>query len=704
MKLIRYDAWRYGGEALPRNFIAHAARELHLPLEDSRYAEFHRGLYENKRRISLSPPQMRAALASGPFLPLLVLAVVIGLTGWLLSLDSVLIGGLVSTFLLILTALIDSGKVQIEQSRPSEDEEFSRRFERVRHLPGDPPDPRRGRRARRARRRRSHLLGAFADSLGLYRLRLWWSPQVFACRLEPPVVERLIFFIDELDRCDAKDIVLTLKALRTFLDAERCVFIVAADREAIEAALVEVEQWTPLDPERPYYATAGAYLDKIFQHQISLPPLRSRSLAKFARSLTVSSGGIWGELVDADSEPEQATPSLDLVLFTLIPSHVRSPRRVKVLLNNFATNVRMVRSRLPDVWPARAREIARLTTFQTEFAELAADLPLEPRLPRFLLDASEAPESEVVHELLRRWDLEPEEGEFEEDSVEAGPGDEEAHGESPDPLLAKEEERDGEGAAERRRRRDRLKRRRREELRRYLERTADVDDLRRDLFYLQPAGLDVGLQGNPELAEQIEVEATDSPETVIEALQEQDDRRALIGAARLLASMVDDVLGPEQRQVMSALMAAVELLGEDAREVSREVGDALRTYWTGRGELQERHLVGALQTALIVRESEPSKASLVPEVLGDERLWAAPDRVGAVIAMTEMLRDGVEIERLEEATADQLPGSPELLIDAIERLPVRQRLRLMSSDVIVVGLGRALDRADDTEENEEGAK
>src|SRR5262249_7003463 len=147
--------------------------------------------------------------------------------------------------------------------------------------------------------------------------------------------------------------------------------------------------------------TAGAYLDKIFQHQITLPPLRSRSLAKFARRLTLGAGGIWAELVAAGGGGQQvggggATPLLDLALFTLIPSHVRSPRRVKVLLNNYATNVRIVRSRLPDVWPARARQIARLTTFQTEFPEFAADLSLEPRLPRFLLDPSGAPESELV--------------------------------------------------------------------------------------------------------------------------------------------------------------------------------------------------------------------------------------------------------------------------------------------------------------------
>jgi len=610
VKMIRYDAWRYGGKALPRNFIAHAARELHLPLDDPRYSEFHRGLYENQRRVSLSPPRFWTAVRSVRFLPFIAAAIALGVAGLLLDVAPVLIGGLVSALLLVITALIEAGKVHVEQSKPSEDEEFSRRFER---LVGWATD--RGRENPGARkafgRIRGRVLAGLSEAVGFHRLLLWWSGELDPQPLPAPVFDRLVFFIDELDRCDAGDIVLTLKALRTFLDARDCIFIVAADRQAIERALSEVEQSTPVEPEQPYYTAASAYLDKIFQHQLTLPPIRSRSLAKFARRLTVDGGGIWRELVEAHPAGDGATPLLDLVLFTLIPSHVRSPRRIKVLLNNYATNVRIVRSRIPDTWPSRAREVARLTAFQTEFPDFAADLPIEPRLPRFLLNATDAPASAAVSHALARWNLNP------------GPDDE--YAENPDPGLPLSEASPEDGrdnSVHLSEKRDRLSQRRRDELRRYLERTADVEDLRRDLFYLQPAGLDVGLRNAPELAELIEVEATDSPDRVIAAL---DDREPadLAGAARLLASMVNDVLGPEQKQVMTALMEAVTLLGGEVAKVSQEVTGALRTYWTGAGELEERHLVGALRTSLAARNADAS-FSLVPRIIGDERLWADP--------------------------------------------------------------------------------
>ena len=679
VKLIRYDAWRYGGKALPRNFIAHAARELNLPLGDGRFAQFHRGLYENQRHVKLSPPRFWAAIRGGRFLPFLLLLAILVAAGALLDLGSVVIGALVSILLLVVTALVDAGKVTVEQSKPSEDEEFSRRFER---LIGWATDARRGHQGARWRLRglRGQAGGYLANFLGLYRIGQWWNGRLPTARLDPPVYERLVFFIDELDRCDRPDIVATLKALRTFLDAKNCIFIVAADRVAIEQALSDVEQSTPVVPDEPYYTTAGAYLDKIFQHQIDLPPLRSRSLAKFARSLAVEAGGIWSEMIDEDQEAGGATPTLDLILFTLIPSHVRSPRRVKVLLNNYATNVRLVRSRLPEAWPDRARSIARLTTFQTEFAEFAADLPLEPRLPRFLLTPSELPSGEGIREAFDRWRFDADNGDVQ----------------SPDPMLpvtGREPDAKSVESRELEKKRLRLKRRRREELRRYLERTADVEDLRRDLFYLQPAGAGVGLEDYPDLAELLETEATDSPDTVIEAL-DQVGPTQLLGSARLLASMVDDVLGPEQKKVMSGLMYAVALLGDEIQEVAPQVAGALRTYWTGRGELADDQLVGALRTAFSVRAVDPS---LVPRVFADSRLWDDPDRVSEVIPMVPKMLVENEIQRLRTSMAALMPQHYEPILGAVSLLEMKQQRRLMDSDTIFAGIREALNREAENE-------
>jgi KAP family P-loop domain len=133
-------------------------------------------------------------------------------------------------------------------------------------------------------------------------------------------------FVDELDRCSPMEVASTLETIKTFLEVERCVFIVAADHQVLEQALrKKARQQTPTDPTNPYYSAGSSYLDKIFQYQYQLPPLKPRRLTDFALELVRDRGGVW-----------QRVENLPEAVSVLIPTHVTSPRRVKVLLNSFA--------------------------------------------------------------------------------------------------------------------------------------------------------------------------------------------------------------------------------------------------------------------------------------------------------------------------------------------------------------------------------
>jgi hypothetical protein len=192
-------------------------------------------------------------------------------------------------------------------------------------------------------------------------------------------LERLVVFVDELDRCAPRDVVATLDALRTFLGVPRCVFVVAADQQVLEEALTQaLEQATPADPANPYYSSGSGYLDKVFPYQISLPPLLVPQVSRFAADLVRGHGGLWDHL------------DVDLVVSILIPSHVRSPRRVKVLLNRFALTYRLAEQRFADGLldadvAARADEIARLVCLRVEFPLFARDLLMDHRLPDHVL-------------------------------------------------------------------------------------------------------------------------------------------------------------------------------------------------------------------------------------------------------------------------------------------------------------------------------
>lgn len=207
--------------------------------------------------------------------------------------------------------------------------------------------------------------------------------------------KRLVIFIDELDRCAAGEVVEALETMRVFLDVDNCVFIVAADRQALEAALrIKARQETPADEVHPYFSSAGAYVDKIFQFQLVLPPLRWTDMGEFAANLVKDRGGLWAALRDRDELQE--------VLTALIPTHVTSPRRVKVLLNSYVIAHRLAERRADAeemrTLEDRAAALAQLVCLHTEFPLFADELERFPELPAAARAISEGENDSPLYE------------------------------------------------------------------------------------------------------------------------------------------------------------------------------------------------------------------------------------------------------------------------------------------------------------------
>jgi hypothetical protein len=319
----RFDAFKYAGLALRRHLLSQLAEALGI--DGKKYSE---GLYRTHNTNTYELPaedRKRFAKLLG-VAGILVAAVLLG-TSAIVGLiatgqpketfssgfRSALEGGIPALLFasgLIATLLALAGKtfiVESTQAPPSTEEEFGRLFsELVAEV-----------------KRKGHT--------------------------------RIVIFIDELDRCSPGQVVAVLETIKTFMHIPPCVFVVAADKQAIEQALGEqARQATPEDVVNPYYSAGSAYLDKIFQHQLALPPLLPRTLSQFALELIAERPGVWRGIAN----------KAELVT-VLVPEHVRSPRRVKVLLNAFLLAYRLAIRRAadgaldPDV-ATRASEIAKL--------------------------------------------------------------------------------------------------------------------------------------------------------------------------------------------------------------------------------------------------------------------------------------------------------------------------------------------------------
>jgi hypothetical protein len=336
--VVEFDAWKYAGTTFHRNFLSVLGKAVNG--DGDRTDE---KLFQSSRTVTL-PLGLSLRTRSGFSLwwilvPIIAL-VVFGLAPTLYTVSTLPTGddflatlggniagwatfGATTTIAFVLVGLVlDFAKVNVQESAPSEIAQFGKIFDRL--LKGD---------------------------------------------------KRWVVFIDELDRCGSKDVVMALEGLRTFLNHPKVTFVVAFDRKSVAAAIRKSADYeTPRRPEAPYYSTAGEYIDKIFQYQLSLPPQPEFTFRRLALTLTSKQPrGIWADIRDADEAEYKRVVSL------LSPAHLTSPRRTKVLLNDFAVNARIYES-INESWRSRLEEIAILTVLQTEFPDFYAALERRPEI------------------------------------------------------------------------------------------------------------------------------------------------------------------------------------------------------------------------------------------------------------------------------------------------------------------------------------
>jgi hypothetical protein len=630
-RLVFYDASTYGGEALKRNFISHIAAELGYGSKG--HPEFHRGLYESKRRTEVDFLAVKESLVPAIWV-FAVVAVAFLLASCLLAglaslgtdrnflgqightlpqlIAPAAIGGLIVT---VANILLKGATIDAEQSRPASDEAFAKCF-------------------------RDLVDSGRRDSK----------------------FDRLVVFVDELDRCSSEDVVTTLTAIRTFLNQKHAVFVVAADRAALERALDEkLPQPTPIDEENPYYSSASSFFDKVFHDRVPLPPLRGPRLYEWAFDKVRDRDGYWDGLRDgADAR------ALRQVLFFLIPSHVRAPRRVKVLLNSFVRSL-AIAAHGGFEWKARAKEIAKLTALDIEFPLLGADLRIEPRLPELLLDPPDDPSERVERLLAKHGGYQIARGPDEESAEEVSEQD--AESEPTDTIIAEADQE----------KRQVLAHAEHEQLRRYLARTRDVR-IGRDLLFLDRAGAAVGLE-DVELEELLD-EAVDIPSNVVQALEDRDEETKQL-AAKVLASMADQEFGEERVNVMTALMGVVEQLGA-VDEIADEIAGSVASY--ARDEtLDQEHLVGALSLAVFAT----GYSELEGEILRDDRLLTDP---GVLVKTTALLPRVSASKRgpIYEGVATTVASGGEPLLQSLRELPGRAASELFDSGPIKSAVTRYL--------------
>jgi hypothetical protein len=169
--------------------------------------------------------------------------------------------------------------------------------------------------------------------------------------------KRIVFAIDDLDRCEPNEIIDVLEAIKLFLDVPHVIVVLAVDKEVIDRG-IEV-RYSKFDFAAGRQAALGAeYLEKMVQLPVTLPPLGKPEVTQLFAALKV-----------AEILPEQVG-----LLARLVPPN---PRKIKRILNMIALTKAVI-AETRNLPALDMNLIARLVVMQVQDGELYGEIARRP--------------------------------------------------------------------------------------------------------------------------------------------------------------------------------------------------------------------------------------------------------------------------------------------------------------------------------------
>ncbi|MFN8414046.1 MAG: P-loop NTPase fold protein [Anaerolineales bacterium] len=126
---------------------------------------------------------------------------------------------------------------------------------------------------------------------------------------------RIVFQIDNLDRCSPENVVRLLESIKNFLYAPQCTWVFAMDSGVIASYIDRKYEGTRMD--------GNSYLDKIIPEQFHIPPVSGNDMAKLQKFLSRARPTKFANL-----------PTIDLTKIPQLPE-VLIPRRLLKTAHRF---------------------------------------------------------------------------------------------------------------------------------------------------------------------------------------------------------------------------------------------------------------------------------------------------------------------------------------------------------------------------------
>ena len=155
--------------------------------------------------------------------------------------------------------------------------------------------------------------------------------------------ERVVVFIDDLDRCLPEKAISILESIKLFLDAEKCIFVIGINKKIIEKGVDLRYKQLPFD--------GADYMEKIIQIPFTLPELREEDAKNFIKKIA----------------PKSIQDHSDI-----IAKIGGNPRRIKRLVNKFLLQITLAKYK-PDLEVSN-EIIAKLSVIELRWGKFYEDI------------------------------------------------------------------------------------------------------------------------------------------------------------------------------------------------------------------------------------------------------------------------------------------------------------------------------------------
>ncbi|MBC7262494.1 MAG: SUMF1/EgtB/PvdO family nonheme iron enzyme, partial [Chloroflexi bacterium] len=196
--------------------------------------------------------------------------------------------------------------------------------------------------------------------------------RVFADLVKKYVVDqgqRLVLFVDDLDRCLPEKAVEVLEAIKLFLDVPGCVFVLGLERKVIEEGIRVKYKDFVVVPGGAAPIVGRDYLEKIIQVPFNLPPIDSGDIRAFICQ------------VARQSRASALRQTLEGQADIFATGLEANPRRIKRALGTFQVLLSLAqyqaKGQKSNIVPGL---LAKLVVIQTSFPELYEECVRRPQL------------------------------------------------------------------------------------------------------------------------------------------------------------------------------------------------------------------------------------------------------------------------------------------------------------------------------------